>query len=601
MSYPKIGIRPIIDGRWGGVRESLEATTMAMAKSAKEFIESNVYYSDGTPVQCVISPCTIGGGAEAAKCAEYFATQNVVATLSVTRCWCYGSETMDLDPTTIKAVWGFNGTERPGAVYLAAVLAAHAQRGLPAFSIYGKDVQDATDTSIPEDVAEKLLRFARCAVAVGQMRGKTYAGIGSVSMGIAGSAMDPMFFQNYLGIRPEWIDMSEIKRRIDLGIYDHEEFERALKWTKEHCPEGFDKNANPHTREQKDKEWEFVVKMTLIFRDIMLGNPKLSNILPVGDEAKKAGALDTGWHEEALGKNAILSGFQGQRQWNDYLPNGDFSEAILNSSFDWNGKREPLTFATENDGLNGVSMLFGKLVTGTASLFADVRTYWSPEAVEKATGKKLSGRAANGFIHLINSGSAALDATGMSKDENGNPVIKKWWEVTDEDIENMLSVTDWCPGDLGYFRGGGFSSHFKTRAEMPMTMIRVNLIEGLGPVLQIAEGYTVILPDDIHDALDKRTDPTWPTTWFVPNLTGKGAFKDVYSVMANWGANHASLTYGHIGDDLITLASMLRIPVAMHNVSEDRIFRPHAWSAFGTADLESADYRACATYGPLYK
>ncbi|MGI6773210.1 MAG: L-fucose isomerase [Acutalibacteraceae bacterium] len=601
MSYPKIGIRPIIDGRWGGVRESLEATTMAMAKSAKEFIESNVYYSDGTPVQCVISPCTIGGGAEAAKCAEYFATQNVVATLSVTRCWCYGSETMDLDPTTIKAVWGFNGTERPGAVYLAAVLAAHAQRGLPAFSIYGKDVQDATDTSIPEDVAEKLLRFARCAVAVGQMRGKTYAGIGSVSMGIAGSAMDPMFFQNYLGIRPEWIDMSEIKRRIDLGIYDHEEFERALKWTKEHCPEGFDKNANPHTREQKDKEWEFVVKMTLIFRDIMLGNPKLSNILPVGDEAKKAGALDTGWHEEALGKNAILSGFQGQRQWTDYLPNGDFSEAILNSSFDWNGKREPLTFATENDGLNGVSMLFGKLVTGTASLFADVRTYWSPEAVEKATGKKLSGRAANGFIHLINSGSAALDATGMSKDENGNPVIKKWWEVTDEDIENMLSVTDWCPGDLGYFRGGGFSSHFKTRAEMPMTMIRVNLIEGLGPVLQIAEGYTVILPDDIHDALDKRTDPTWPTTWFVPNLTGKGAFKDVYSVMANWGANHASLTYGHIGDDLITLASMLRIPVAMHNVSEDRIFRPHAWSAFGTADLESADYRACATYGPLYK
>lgn len=601
MSYPKIGIRPIIDGRWGGVRESLEATTMAMAKSAKEFIESNVYYSDGTPVQCVISPCTIGGGAEAAKCAEYFATQNVVATLSVTRCWCYGSETMDLDPTTIKAVWGFNGTERPGAVYLAAVLAAHAQRGLPAFSIYGKDVQDATDTSIPEDVAEKLLRFARCAVAVGQMRGKTYAGIGSVSMGIAGSAMDPMFFQNYLGIRPEWIDMSEIKRRIDLGIYDHEEFERALKWTKEHCPEGFDKNANPHTREQKDKEWEFVVKMTLIFRDIMLGNPKLSNILPIGDEAKKAGALDTGWHEEALGKNAILSGFQGQRQWTDYLPNGDFSEAILNSSFDWNGKREPLTFATENDGLNGVSMLFGKLVTGTASLFADVRTYWSPEAVEKATGKKLSGRAANGFIHLINSGSAALDATGMSKDENGNPVIKKWWEVTDEDIENMLSVTDWCPGDLGYFRGGGFSSHFKTRAEMPMTMIRVNLIEGLGPVLQIAEGYTVILPDDIHDALDKRTDPTWPTTWFVPNLTGKGAFKDVYSVMANWGANHASLTYGHIGDDLITLASMLRIPVAMHNVSEDRIFRPHAWSAFGTADLESADYRACATYGPLYK
>ncbi len=601
MSYPKIGIRPIIDGRWGGVRESLEDATMAMAKAAKEFIESNVYYSDGTPVQCVISPCTIGGGAEAAKCAEYFATQNVVATLSVTRCWCYGSETMDLDPLTIKAVWGFNGTERPGAVYLAAVMAAHAQRGLPAFAIYGKDVQDATDTSIPEDVAEKLLRFARCAVAVGQMRGKSYAGIGSVSMGIAGSAMDPMFFQNYLGIRPEWIDMTEIKRRIDLGIYDHEEFERALKWVKENCPEGFDKNPKPHTREQKDKEWEFVVKMTLIFRDIMLGNPKLANIVPVGEEAKMPGALDSGWHEEALGKNAILSGFQGQRHWNDYLPNGDFSEAILNSSFDWNGKKEPLIFATENDGLNGVAMLFGKLVTNTASLFADVRTYWSPEAVERVTGKKLTGRAANGFIHLINSGSAALDATGMCKDENGNPVIKKWWEVTDEDIKNMLSVTDWCPADTGYFRGGGYSSHFRTRAEMPMTMIRVNLIDGLGPVLQIAEGYTVVLPDDVHEALDKRTDPTWPTTWFVPNLTGKGAFRDVYSVMATWGANHGALSYGHIGADLITLASMLRIPVCMHNVPEEKIFRPHAWSAFGTADLESADYRACQTYGPLYK
>jgi L-fucose isomerase len=601
MSYPKIGIRPIIDGRWGGVRESLEEKTMSLANAAKELIESNVYYADGTPAQCVISPCTIGGGAEAAKCADFFATQNVCATLSVTPCWCYGSETMDMDPMTVKAVWGFNGTERPGAVYLAAVLSAHAQRGLPAFSIYGHDVQDVTDTTVPEDVREKILRFARCAVTVGQMRGKTYVGIGNVSMGIMGSYSNIDFYQKYLGIRNEWVDMSEVRRRVDLGIYDHAEFEKALAWVKKNCPVGFDKNAEPLSQERSDWEWEFCVKMTLIIRDIMLGNPALDSIKPEGEERGNAGVLDTGWHEEALGKNAIMSGFQGQRQWTDFMPNGDFAEAILNSSFDWNGKKEPLVVATENDGLNGVAMLFGKLLTGTASVFADVRTYWSPEAVERVSGHRLTGKAENGFIHLINSGAAALDATGMQKDENGNAVIKPWWDVTEEDISAMLSVTDWCPADRGYFRGGGYSSHFKTQSEMPVTMIRVNLVGGLGPVLQIAEGYTVTLPDEVHAVLDRRTDPTWPTTWFVPNLGGDGAFKDVYSVMANWGANHGSLTYGHIGADLITLASMLRIPVAMHNVSNDRLYRPHAWSAFGTNEFESADYRACEAYGPLYK
>jgi len=601
MSNARIGIRPIIDGRWGGVRESLEEKTMSLAKAAKELIEANVFYADGSPAECVISPCTIGGGAEAAKCAEYFSTQNVCATLSVTPCWCYGSETMDYDPTTIKAVWGFNGTERPGAVYLAAVLAAHAQRGLPAFSIYGHDVQDVEDTSIPEDVKEKLLRFARCAVAVGQIKGKSYVGLGSVSMGIAGSYCNAGFMQDYLGLRPEWVDMSEVRRRVDLEIYDKEEFKKALKWVKEHCPEGFDKNERPSSRERKDWEWEFVVKMTLICRDIMLGNEKLNNVTPSDAAKGQNGILTHGWHEEALGKNAILGGFQGQRQWTDYMPNGDFTEAILNSSFDWNGKKEPFTFATENDGLNGISMLVGKLLTGTASIFADVRTYWSPEAVERVTGWKPEGNAANGFIHLINSGAAALDATGVQKDENGNSVIKPWWKVTDEDIENMLKVTDWCPGDKGYFRGGGYSSHFKTMAEMPVTMIRFNIIDGLGPVLQIAEGYTVILPDEVHKKLDMRTDPTWPTTWFAPRIGANDAFKDVYSVMANWGANHGSLTYGHIGKDLITMASMLRIPVAMHNIADRDIYRPHSWSAFGTKDLESADYRACAAYGPMYK
>ncbi|QEY34439.1 L-fucose isomerase [Caproiciproducens galactitolivorans] len=586
MNYPKIGIRPVIDGRWGGIREGLEGQTMGMANAAKALIEENITYADGTPVQCVVSPCTIGGGAEAARCAEYFSGQNVCATLSVTPCWCYGSETMDLDPLTIKAVWGFNGTERPGAVYLAAAMAAHAQRGLPAFSIYGRDVQDMDDRSIPGDVAEKILRFARCAVTVGQMRNKAYVGLGAVAMGIAGSYCDAEFFQKYLGIRAEWVDMTEILRRIHLGIYDHKEYEKALAWTKANCKEGVDNNAHPSTREQKEKEWEFVVKMTLVCRDIMLGNEKLNEI---------------GKHEEALGRNAILGGFQGQRMWTDWLPNGDFTEAILNSSFDWNGKRQPITLATENDGLNGTAMLFGKLLTGTACVFADVRTYWSPEAVKRVTDKNPTGMAANGFMHLINSGAAALDGTGACKNEQGKGVMKKWWDITDEDIRAMTEATDWCPANLGYFRGGGFSSHFKTQAEMPITLIRVNIIDGLGPVLQLAEGYTVVLPDEIHNKLDIRTDPTWPTTWFVPRLTGKGAFRDVYSVMANWGANHGAFAYGHIGKDLITLASMLRIPVSLHNVPDEDIYRPHSWSAFGTKDLEDADYRACATYGPLYK
>ncbi len=586
MSYPKIGIRPAIDGRWFGVREGLEEQTMAMARSAKNLIESNLTYPDGTPVQCVIAPSTIGGGAEAGACETYFSTQNVCATLTVTPCWCYGSETMDMNPLTIKAVWGFNGTERPGAVYLAAVMAAHAQKGLPAFSIYGHHVQDRTDTTIPEDVSEKILRFTRCALVPGLMRNKAYVGIGSVSMGIAGSYCNAEFFQKYLGIRAEWVDMTEVLRRIKLEIYDHEEYERALAWTKEHCKEGRDVNANPLTREQKDSDWEFVVKMTLVCRDIMLGNKALDQI---------------GWHEEALGRNAILGGFQGQRMWTDWLPNGDFTEAVLNSSFDWNGKRKPVVLATENDGLNGAAMLFGHLLTGTASIFADVRTYWSPEAVERVTGRKLTGIAQNGFIHLINSGAAALDGTGLARDEAGNRLIKKWWNVNDDDIKSMTEATRWCPANRGYFRGGGFSSCFHTQTEMPVTLIRLNIIDGIGPVLQFAEGHTAILPDEIQDVLCERTDPTWPTTWFVPRLTGEGAFKDVYSVMANWGANHGAFTYGHIGKDLISLASMLRIPVSLHNVSDDDLYRPHSWSAFGTKDLEGADYRACTTYGPLYR
>lgn len=594
MIYPKIGLRPVIDGRWGGVRESLEVQTMTMAKNAAKLISESLKYPDGTPVQCVISDTTIGGGAEAARCADKFSQENVVATLSVTPCWCYGSETFDMSPDTIKAVWGFNGTERPGAVYLAAVMAAYAQKGLPAFSIYGKDVQDINDSEIPADVAEKILRFARSAVAVGWMKNKSYVNLGGVAMGIAGSYCNAGMFQKYFGIRPEWVDMTEIIRRITLEIYDKDEYERALAWIKANCPEGFDCNKGKNLPEiitkskvvPADKDWEFIAKMTIIVRDILYGNKKLDEM---------------GWHEEALGKNAIAGGFQGQRNWTDWLPNADFTEAIMASTFDWNGVKAPTPFATENDTFNGVAMMLGTLVSGTAPCFHDVRTYWSPEACERVTGKKPEGVAANGFIHLINSGATALDGSGASVNDKGEHCMKPFWEMKNSDIKACLNATDWCRANYEYFRGGGFSSHFRCKAEMPVTMLRVNMVDGVGPVLQLAEGYTADLPDEIHCTIDKRTDPTWPTTWFVPNLTGKGAFKDVYSVMANWGANHGVTVYGHVGADIITLASMLRIPVNMHNVDESRIFRPHCWASFGTDDLQAADYLACKTYGPMYK
>ena len=593
MMYPKIGIRPVIDGRWGGVRESLEEQTMGMAHSAKALIET-LKYPDGTPVQVVISPCTIGGGAEAAKCEEAFSAQNVTATLTVTPCWCYGMETFDMNPTTIKAVWGFNGTERPGAVYLAAVLAAYAQKGLPAFSIYGHDVQDLGDRTIPADVEEKILRFARCAVAAGWMKNKSYVNIGAVAMGIMGSYCDTNVFQRYFGIRAEWVDEVEILRRMALNIYDPEEYEKALAWIRENCPEGFDCNAGKElieivTRSKyvaPDKDWEFIAKMTIIVKDILYGNPKLDEL---------------GWHEEALGKNAVAAGFQGQRQWTDWLPNADFTEAIMASTFDWNGVKAPTPFATENDTLNGVSMMLGTLLTNTAPCFHDVRTYWSPEAVERVTGWKPDGAAQNGFIHLINSGATALDGTGAAKNDKGEGCMKPFWEMTEEDVKACLAATDWCRANYQYFRGGGFSSHFKTQAEMPVTMLRANIVDGVGLVLQIAEGCTATLPDQVHDILDKRTDPTWPTTWFVPRLTGEGAFKDVYSVMANWGANHGVTVYGHVGAELITLCSMLRIPVTMHNVPADQVFRPHCWASFGTQDAQAADYAACKHYGPLYR
>lgn len=590
MKHPKIGIRPTIDGRQGGVRESLEEKTMTLAANVAALISSNLRYTDGTPVECVIADGTIGRVAESAACAEKFEREGVGGTITVTSCWCYGSETMDMNPYWPKAVWGFNGTERPGAVYLAAVLAAHAQKGLPAFGIYGHDVQDLDDNSIPEDVAEKILRFARGAVAVAEMRGESYLSIGSVTMGIAGSIVDTNFFQKYLGMRNESVDEVEILRRMDLGIYDPEEFGKAMAWVKKYCMpnEGWDKNpeGKQKTREQKDKDWEFVVKMTIIVMDLMHGNPKLREM---------------GFKEEALGHNAIAGGFQGQRQWTDWMPNGDFTETLLNTNFDWNGRREPSILATENDSLNGTAMLMAHLLTNRPQIFSDVRTYWSPEAVKRVTGKELTGKAAPGIIHLINSGATTMDGCGQSSDAEGNPVMKPFWEMTEEDEKRCLEHSQWMPADRDYFRGGGFSIHFVSRGDFPATMARINIVDGLGPVLQIAEGWVVDIDPEIHAVLDKRTDPTWPTTWFTPRLDPrKDAFKDVYSVMNNWGANHGAISYGHIGADLITLASMLRIPVCMHNVDDAKIFRPAAWNAFGM-DKEGADFRACANFGPIYK
>ena len=603
--YPKIGIRPTIDARQGGIRENLEDKTMALAKAVAELITTNLRNGDGSPVECVIADTTIGRVAEAAACQEKFERENVGATITVTSCWCYGSETMDMDPTHPKAVWGFNGTERPGAVYLAAVLAAHAQKGLPAYGIYGHDVQDITDNSIPQDAAEKILRFARAAQAVATMRGKSYLSLGNTCMGIAGSIVDADFLQDYLGMRTEYASLVEILRRVDFGIYDKEEFEKAMAWVEKYCKpnEGHDYNEDRQqfpgtpmttfngkgkgkTREEKDEDWEFTVKCMMIIRDLMEGSAKLKEM---------------GYYEEALGHNAIVGGVQGQRQWTDYKPNFDFPESLMCTSFDWNGVREAKVLATENDFLNGISMLFGHLLTNRGVMFSDVRTYWSPEAVERVTGKRPEGGAANGFIHLINSGATTLDATGAMSDSDGNPTMKPHWDMTDADAEACLKSTSWMPADRDYFRGGGYSSHFVTRGGMPMTMLRLNIVKGLGPVLQIAEGWSVELPEDMHDTLDKRTDPTWPTTWFAPRLDPtKDAFKDVYSVMNNWGANHGAITYGHIGADLITMAAMLRIPVCLHNIADKDILRPSCWNAFGM-DKEGADYRACQNFGPMYR
>ncbi len=583
-TYPKIGIRPTIDGRENGVRESLEVQTMTMANTLKSHIENNYCYPDGTPVQVVVAESTIGRYKEATDCEELFEKNNVCASITVTPCWCYGMEVIDLHPTRIKAVWGFNGTERPGAVFLNAVLSAHNQLGLPAFGIYGSEVMDNDRTDIPDDVIPKIDKFIKGALAVGQLKNKSYLQIGGVSMGIAGSLVDFSLFQKYFNMNVVQVDMIEIMRRIDEGIFNPNEFETARAWVSENCTEIPDINKEhlKLTDLEIEEGLDFVTKMTLIIKDMMHGNEWLRN---------------NGYNEEGLGNNSIAGGFQGQRQWTDYLPNGDFSETILNSSFDWNGPKSPTILSTENDALNGITMLFGHLLTNTAQVFCDVRTYWSPEAIKNLGNFTIDENLEDGMLHLINSGSAALDGTGKMRDENGNPVIKPFYDVTDEDMKNCLQATKWPVANREYFRGGGFSTNYLSEGEIPFTMTRVNLVNG-EPSIQIIEGKSIEISNDLYNAINDRTDPTWPSTFFIPN---ENTPLSTYEVMNNWGANHCVLTYGHVGDLFITLASMLRIPVSLHNIEEDRIYRPTMWTHYGTLDKTGSDFRTCEKLGPLYE
>lgn len=584
--FPKIGIRPIIDRR-KRVKAALKEMTMALAHEAAAVISSSVRNPDGSPSEVIVFDTCISGLPEAARCSEQFRKEGVGVIVTVASGWCYPLETMETDPAVPHAVWGFNGTERPGAVYLAALHAAHNQKGLPVFKIYGRHIQDSGERSLPEDVQDKLTRFARAGLAAALLRGKSYLSIGSVSMGIAGCVVNEDFYRRYLGMTNAYVDMTEVTRRLDAGIYDPEEFKTAMDWVSRFCREGPDPNAEEERipADRKRAGWETSVKMAMIVRDLMTGNPRLAQL---------------GFEEEAYGYNAIASGFQGQREWTDHNPSADVLEAVLCSSFDWNGIREPYTVATENDNLNAVTMLFNHYLSHTAQIFADVRAYWSPETVRRVTGWTPEGPGTGGFIHLINSGPAALDGTGEQSRE-GRPVMKPHWEISMEEAEACLAATSWRPTYMDQFAGGGYSTDFTTKGGMPVTMSRINLVDGLGPVLQLAEGYTLELPEDVHDALDLRTTPTWPTTWFVPNtVPGDPVFEDVYAVMEAWGSNHCAVSYGHIGADLITLASILRIPVNMHNVGRSRLFRPSAWSAFGTKDPEGADFRACTAYGPLY-
>jgi len=584
---PVIGIRAVIDPR-RKVYNRTYGQTQDMASSVADYLSDHVKYPNSLPLKCVVYQKCVSNIVEAQECSDYFKHLNVGAVITVATGWCYPLETMLLDAGIPHAVWGFNGTERPGAVFLAALTAACNLKGLPMFKIYGKEVREKDDKRIPEDVGRKLLSFTRAALAASLMKGKSYLSLGTVSMGISGCISDELFFQQYLGMRISYVDMSEIQRRMNKGIYDPEELSKAIEWFSNNCKEGVDYNdpSLMHTKEQKAEDARDSIKLAIIVKDMMKGNQKLQ---------------DMGYEEEAAGYGAVAGGFQGQRAWTDQNANGDFMEAILNSTFDWNGRREPIVIATENDSSNAVSMLFGYLLTHTPQIFCDVRTYWSPETVKRITGEELEGRAKGGMIHLLNSGAAALEGSGcLTKD--GKPVIKPYWEMTEDDIKSCLQSTRWSPAMLDQFLAGGFSSTYSTKGEMPVTITRLNMVYGIGPVLQIAEGYTYEASPNIHMNLLGRTDPTWPSTWFVPNtIPGDAAYNDVYSVMESWGANHCSMSYGHIGSELITLASMLRIPVTMHNVETNNLFRPALWKAYGTKELEAADRYACAALGPLYK
>lgn len=579
FSRAKIGIRMLVDNR-PALRAQQQQALFKLAEQVRLLLEGQVRYGDGVPAQCVIAPQPVGCVRDAAAVSELFRAERVGAVINIARAWAYPAEVMEYDTQLPQAVWGFSGSNYPGTVFMGAAVATAAQRGCPLFKIYGRDIQAGQDLRVPEDVADKLVRFAQCALALATLRGKTYLAVGSMCMGIGASAVDHAFFQCYLGMRTQMVDTAEILRRMEQKIYDPQEYARARRWAKENCREMQDPNpcALQQPAPQKQVAWDDSVKLALILRDLMQGNPALAR---------------QGHPEEAQGCLALAASFQGQRHWTDWQVSSDFAEAVLNSSFDWDGPRRPVTVATENDALQAAAMLMGTLLTGTAQIFCDMRAYWSPQAVQAHFGT-VPPTAEKGFLYLTNSGPAPLDGTLAAG------ATKPFWAMTAEDMEGCIQHTQWGADKRAVFAGGGFSTSYQAAGGVPMTMVGLSLVKGLGPVLQIIEGETIALQPDLADALTQCTDPTWMRLFFVPRLTQAGVCSSVYNIVESWASNHCTLCGGHRAKAFTTLASMLRIPVCLHNLPPRQLFRPAVWGLYGEPGSTEADFRACQNYGPLY-
>lgn len=592
---PTIAITPVADGR-AGAYESNVAGTWRMAEKVSRLIESRVRLPDGTAPRVVVAPEIVYGPRSGALAQEYFQREGVSANIWVSRSWSYSDELMSAcigigSTEWQQAAYGLNQTDRPGAVWLKAFCAAMDEKKRPIFSIYNPDLEDESGDLSPY-VAGRILRFARAAVAAAEMRGKNYLSVGGVSMGIIGSDARRNSFLQTFGMGTVSVDMVAIRGRIDQGFYDHEELESAFKFMKKNFKFSFDESQGPRPRDLDELIRE-TLRMTIIVRDLMIGNPKLASSKVGKAQGFKANV------ERAQGANAIMAGTQGQRQWTDLYPNFDVTESILNSSFDWNGFRAPFVVATENDSKNGIGMLAANLVSGGMSqLFADIRTNWTPESVKKATGKDISRIAPQGFIDKRNSGAGALeyalDLFGLVKGGAGMSVqdvaeaVRADANIQDRLIRDACAGTTYMTAALEYFPGDGLSSHFRTPGGIPMTAYRYNMI-GDELTCSVVEGATVELPRDVADCIGRITDRTWPETYWVPR--GMSSFE----YMSRIGPNHDGNSFGLIGADLLTLNAMLRVPVDMHNVPREDIFRPTFWDRCG-----GDDFRACEKLGPVY-